>query len=58
MDIAGHRTEAMHRHYTPLDPEEKAEAGRRAFAGLRVINGGDAEAETVTRRGVRQTGKS
>lgn len=40
MDITGHRTEAMHRHYTPVDAAEKSAAGRRAFAGLRVIAGG------------------
>lgn len=50
MDIAGHVTDAMHRHYTPLSAAEKGEAGRRAFAGLRLIEGG-AEAETGTQTG-------
>lgn len=47
MDIAGHVTDAMHRHYTPLDAAEKAAAGRQAFAGLKLIEGG-ASCETGT----------
>ena len=47
MDIAGHLTEERHRHYTPLDAAEKNEAGRQAFAGLRLIAGGS-KSQTVT----------
>ncbi|MEM7675056.1 MAG: hypothetical protein AAF449_03535 [Myxococcota bacterium] len=47
-DGDGHRTEAMHRHYTPLDPEEKTAAGRKVFVNFRVIKGGGAGVETRT----------
>jgi integrase len=40
MDIAGHLTDEMHRHYTPMLPEEKQAAARSVFSGLRVLNGG------------------
>jgi len=51
MEIAGHRTEAMHRHYTPVDGEEKQAAARAAFGGLKVIQGGsspESRDETLT----------
>ncbi len=59
MDIAGHRTEKMHRHYAPSDAEEKQEAARKAFGGLKVIDGGEAatESEPVTQRERRQSAK-
>ena len=45
MDIAGHRTERMHQRYAPVDAEEKQAAGRRAFANLRVIAGGQSASD-------------
>jgi integrase len=40
MEIAGHTTERMHRHYTPADAAEKQAAARAAFGGLKVVSGG------------------
>lgn len=39
MDIAGHRTERMHQHYTPVDAEEKQAAARKAFGNLKLVGG-------------------
>lgn len=40
MEIAGHTTEVMSRHYTPSQASEKLEAARKAF---RVLDGGAVE---------------
>lgn len=55
MRIAGHMTEAMHEHYAPVGAAEKLEAGRRAFGGLRLLQGagGGSERETGTQTGTR-----
>jgi integrase-like protein len=39
MDIAGHLTDEMHRHYTPALAAEKQAAARSAFGGLRLLRG-------------------
>ncbi len=39
MDIAGHRTERMYHHYTPIDAEEKLAAAKAAFGGLTLSAG-------------------
>jgi integrase len=40
MEVAGHRSLAMHHHYTPVGADEKQLAGQQAFGHLRVLNGG------------------
>lgn len=40
MEIAGHKTLAMHHHYAPILADEKQAAARSAFGGLRVLDGG------------------
>ncbi len=47
MEIAGHKTMAMHAHYAPIDAEEKQAAARSAFGGLRVLDGGARKGELM-----------
>jgi integrase len=47
MEIAGHRTLAMHHHYAPVDAAEKQLAARKTFGHLTVLSGGSGESEKV-----------
>jgi integrase len=40
MEISGHLTEEMHRHYAPALAEEKLAAASSTFGGLRLLSGG------------------
>jgi integrase len=39
--IAGHTTDAMHAHYSSVSDAERRSAGAKAFAGLRLVDGGN-----------------
>jgi integrase len=47
MSIAGHMTEAMHEHYTPVDAQEKLAAASQVFGYLRAVEGAAAEDRTA-----------
>lgn len=55
MEIAGHVTEQMHKHYAGgAEPAQKLAAARAAFPNLRVIDGGgeaqDAQLDSIQNR--------
>jgi integrase len=48
MEISGHLTEEMHRHYAPALAEEKLAAASSTFGGLRLLAGGVDFSKTKT----------